>query len=170
MISSIGVKNPLIFYKGPHCKCRCDMYHISIYSYSMTVKQPPNNFTLIFNIKFIHSQIIPVCDVWIDPFMKIHSFRKMYKLWCKKNYRVYISKSVSINHCPARPVFICLFFKNINIFCQLKLEIALAIPASNEWKIDANNSAGEGLIFLMLLMLLHNLCRLHLLLLLDQKN
>ena len=32
----------------------------------------------------------------------------------------------------------CLFSKNINIFCHLKLEIALAIPASNEEKIQYN--------------------------------
>ena len=30
----------------------------------------------------------------------------------------------------------CLFSKNINIFCHLKLEIALAIPASNDKKYN----------------------------------
>ena len=42
----------------------------------------------------------------------------------------------------------CLFFINMNIFHHLKLEIALAIPASNEGKIQhvqAKNSAGQGL-------------------------
>ena len=33
-----------------------------------------------------------------------------------------------------------IFFKNINIFRQLRPEIALAIPALNEWKIETNNS------------------------------
>ena len=36
-------------------------------------------------------------------------------------------------------------FLNINIFRHLKLEIALAIPALNEWKIEANNSAARWL-------------------------
>ena len=40
---------------------------------------------------------------------------------------------------------ICLSFININIFHHLKLEIALAIPASNEWKILANNTGGQEL-------------------------
>ena len=31
------------------------------------------------------------------------------------------------------------------MFCYLELEIALAIPASNEWKIETNNSAVKGL-------------------------
>ena len=35
----------------------------------------------------------------------------------------------------------------INIFHHLKLGIASAIPASNEWKIEANNSAAQELIF-----------------------
>ena len=35
----------------------------------------------------------------------------------------------------------CLFFVNINVFRHLKLEIVLAIPVSNEWKIKAYNSA-----------------------------
>ena len=39
----------------------------------------------------------------------------------------------------------CIFSKNKNIFRQLKLEIALAIPASNEVKYNSNNSAGQGL-------------------------
>ena len=38
----------------------------------------------------------------------------------------------------------CLFSKNINIFCHLKLEIALAIPASNDKKDNITNSAGQG--------------------------
>ena len=32
-----------------------------------------------------------------------------------------------------------------NIFRHLKLEIAIAIPALNEWKIEANNSAAKNL-------------------------
>ena len=39
----------------------------------------------------------------------------------------------------------CIFLKNKNIFCYLKLEIALAIPASNDEKYNSNNSAGHGL-------------------------
>ena len=39
----------------------------------------------------------------------------------------------------------CLFFINRNIFRHLKLEIALAIPASNEGKVIWNHSAGQGL-------------------------
>ena len=35
--------------------------------------------------------------------------------------------------------------KNINIFRHLKLEIALAIPASNDEKYNITNSAGQGL-------------------------
>ena len=44
--------------------------------------------------------------------------------------------------CGGRPVSqiiqfkICLFSKNINIFRHLQLEIALAIPASNEKKYN----------------------------------
>ena len=38
----------------------------------------------------------------------------------------------------------CLLCIDINIFLHLKLEIALAIPASNEWKIETNNSAAQG--------------------------
>ena len=37
------------------------------------------------------------------------------------------------------------FFINSNIFRHLKLEIALAIPASNDEKYNWNNSAGQGL-------------------------
>ena len=40
----------------------------------------------------------------------------------------------------------CLFSKNINFFCHLKLEIALAIPASNDEKYNLTSSAGQGLI------------------------
>ena len=40
----------------------------------------------------------------------------------------------------------CIFSKNIYIFRHLKLEIALAIPASNDEKYNLNNSAGQGLI------------------------
>ena len=36
-------------------------------------------------------------------------------------------------------------FKNFYIFRHLKLEIALAIPASNDEKYNWNNSAGQGL-------------------------
>ena len=39
----------------------------------------------------------------------------------------------------------CIFSKNIYIFRHLKLEIALAIPASNDEKYNWNNSAGQGL-------------------------
>ena len=39
----------------------------------------------------------------------------------------------------------CIFSKNKNIFRHLKLEIALAIPASNDEKYNSNNSAGQGL-------------------------
>ena len=35
-----------------------------------------------------------------------------------------------------------------NIFCHLKLEIALAIPASNDEKYNKPNSAGQGLMFI----------------------
>ena len=38
----------------------------------------------------------------------------------------------------------CIFSKNKNIFRHLKLEIALAIPASNDEKYNSNNS-GQGL-------------------------
>ena len=42
--------------------------------------------------------------------------------------------------------FIYVYILNINIFSRhLKLEIALEIPASNEWKIEANNSAEQGM-------------------------
>ena len=36
-------------------------------------------------------------------------------------------------------------YKYINIFRHLKLEIASAIPASNDEKYDITNSAGQGL-------------------------
>ena len=39
----------------------------------------------------------------------------------------------------------CIFSKNKNIFRHLKLEIALAIPASNDEKYNLNNSAGQEL-------------------------
>ena len=39
----------------------------------------------------------------------------------------------------------CRFFLNNDIFCHLKLEIALAIPASNDKTYKRNNLAGEGL-------------------------
>ena len=39
------------------------------------------------------------------------------------------------------------FFKKYQYFCHLKLEIALAIPASNDEKYHRNNSAGQGLRF-----------------------
>ena len=41
-----------------------------------------------------------------------------------------------------------IFFINMNILRHLKLEIALAIPASNDVKIEANNSAAQGLILI----------------------
>ena len=40
----------------------------------------------------------------------------------------------------------CIFSKNKNSFRHLKLEIALAIPASNDEEYNSNNSAGQGLI------------------------
>ena len=40
----------------------------------------------------------------------------------------------------------CILSKDINIFCHLKLEIALAISASTDEKYNSNNSAGQGLI------------------------
>ena len=39
----------------------------------------------------------------------------------------------------------CIFAKKLNIFRHLKLEIALAIPASNDEKYNWINSAGQGL-------------------------
>ena len=39
----------------------------------------------------------------------------------------------------------CIFSKNKNILRHLKLEIALAIPASKDEKYNSNNSAGQGL-------------------------
>ena len=39
----------------------------------------------------------------------------------------------------------CIFSQDIYIFRHLKLEIALAIPASNDKKYNWNNSAGQGL-------------------------
>ena len=40
--------------------------------------------------------------------------------------------------------------KNIYIFRHLKLEIALAIPASNDEKYNWNTSAGQGLTLILL--------------------
>ena len=39
----------------------------------------------------------------------------------------------------------CLFLKNIDIFRHLKLEIALAIPASNDEKYNTTYSVRQGL-------------------------
>ena len=39
----------------------------------------------------------------------------------------------------------CIFSKNKIVFRHLKLEIALAIPASNDEKYNSNNSAEQGL-------------------------
>ena len=39
----------------------------------------------------------------------------------------------------------CILSKNITIFHHLELEIALAIPASNDEKYNLNNSAGQEL-------------------------
>ena len=39
----------------------------------------------------------------------------------------------------------CLSFTNEHIYHHLKLEIALAISALNEWEIEINNSAAQGL-------------------------
>ena len=41
-----------------------------------------------------------------------------------------------------------IFEKYLYIFCHLKLEIALAIPALNNQKYNCNNSAGQGLTLL----------------------
>ena len=38
-----------------------------------------------------------------------------------------------------------IFKKKKNNFCHLKLEIALAFPASNDEKYNWSNSAGQGL-------------------------
>ena len=38
-----------------------------------------------------------------------------------------------------------ILFMNTHIFRHLKLEIASAIPALNEWKIVTNDSAWQGL-------------------------
>ena len=45
----------------------------------------------------------------------------------------------------------CIFLKNKNIFRHLKLEIASAIPASNDEKYNSNNLAGQGLRCLVML-------------------
>ena len=45
----------------------------------------------------------------------------------------------------------CIFSKSENIFRHLKLEIALAIPASNDEKYNSNNSAGQGLTLILLI-------------------
>ena len=44
----------------------------------------------------------------------------------------------------------CIFSKNIYNFRHLKLEIALAIPASNDEKYNWNNSAEQGLTVFLL--------------------
>ena len=43
------------------------------------------------------------------------------------------------------PILNKYFFINWHICNHSKLEIVLAIPALNEWKIETNNSAGQGL-------------------------
>ena len=40
----------------------------------------------------------------------------------------------------------CLFKKERHICRHVQLEIALEIPALNEWKIETNNSATQGII------------------------
>ena len=45
----------------------------------------------------------------------------------------------------------CIFSKNKNIFRHLKLEIAIAIPASNDEKYNSNNSARQGLTLCLLI-------------------
>ena len=40
-------------------------------------------------------------------------------------------------------------FQKYYIFRHSKLEIALAIPASNEWKIEANNSTAQVLRYII---------------------
>ena len=44
----------------------------------------------------------------------------------------------------------CIFSKNKDIFRHLKLEIASAIPASNDEKYNSNNLAGQGLTLVLL--------------------
>ena len=41
-----------------------------------------------------------------------------------------------------------LMFVDKNIFRHLKLKIALAISALNDWKIETNNSAAKGLMYI----------------------
>ena len=55
--------------------------------------------------------------------------------------------NIVCRRCSVRPVTELrrLYFpKSINIFRHLKLEIALAIPASNDEKYNGNNLAGQG--------------------------
>ena len=53
----------------------------------------------------------------------------------------------------------CIFSKNIYIFRHLKLEITLAIPASNDEKYISNNSAGQWLKYFVLLLYLIGACQ-----------
>ena len=53
----------------------------------------------------------------------------------------------------------CIFSKTIYIFRHLKLEIALAIPASNDKEYNSNNSAGQGLKYFVLLLYLIGACQ-----------
>ena len=59
---------------------------------------------------------------------------KMNNMVC---YGCSVSQITQFKRCP--------FSKIINIFRHLKLEIALAIPASNDEKYNTTNSAGQGL-------------------------
>ena len=49
---------------------------------------------------------------------------------------------ISVGRCLVNPIIIywkCLFFMKMKIFNNLKQEIVLAIPASNEWKIETSS-------------------------------
>ena len=55
-----------------------------------------------------------------------------------------------LSYCNNSILEMSIFFINSNISRHLKLEIALAIPASNDEKYNWNNSAGQGLISIIL--------------------
>ena len=57
---------------------------------------------------------------------------KIHKIVCER-----FSVNLLIQYCR------CLFFIISNIFRRLKLEIALKIPALNEWKIETDNLTGS---------------------------
>ena len=52
--------------------------------------------------------------------------------------------NIVCGRCPVSQIIIfrrCIFIKKMFFFCHLKLEIASAIPASNDEKYNKNNSA-----------------------------